>query len=155
VNIKEYPGIKAVKKNSQLDVPKNMWTIPYLLFAYDVKRSNFQNKRRADKNESNTLTDGMKKRIQFNKGDCVITNRAASRRYYSAHYFFSRLKALSRTLPQFIDESRNYPNTEDTIYRRPEWCYYTQRVAYWNEVYDSIMAEQYCLVIKEERHEGI
>jgi hypothetical protein len=31
------------KKDSQLEIPKNMWTIPYLLYAsYDVKRSYFQ-----------------------------------------------------------------------------------------------------------------
>jgi hypothetical protein len=104
---REYKGVVgdqrkfvSVKKESQLDVPKNKWTIPFLLHAYDVKRYNFQNKRRADKSGSNTLnTDGIKKRIQYNKGDCVITNRAASRRHNSARYFFSRLKALSGTLP--------------------------------------------------------
>jgi hypothetical protein len=124
------------KKESQLDIPKNFWTIPYLLHAYDVKRSNFHNKRRADKNGVNNLTDEYKKRIQFNKGDCVITNRAASRRHYNARYLFSRLKALAGTIPIFKDEASmmNYPNTEDTCYRRPEWRHYTQRVAYWNEV---------------------
>jgi hypothetical protein len=39
----------STKKESQRDIPKNMWTIPFLLHAYDVKRSNFQNKRRDDK----------------------------------------------------------------------------------------------------------
>ncbi len=33
----------STKKESQRDIPKNMWTIPVLLHAYDVKRSNFQN----------------------------------------------------------------------------------------------------------------
>jgi hypothetical protein len=31
----------SVIKDGQRDIPKNMWTIPYLLHAYDVKRSNF------------------------------------------------------------------------------------------------------------------
>ncbi len=69
----------SLKKDSQRDVPKNMWTIPYILHAYDVKRSNFQNKRRADKNGLTLLTDGYKRRKKYNKGDCVITNREASR----------------------------------------------------------------------------
>jgi hypothetical protein len=43
------------KKETQLDVPKNFWTIPYILYAYDVKRSNFHNKRKADKNEFNLI----------------------------------------------------------------------------------------------------
>jgi hypothetical protein len=34
-----------LKKTSQLNVPKNTWTIPYLLHAYDVKRSSFMDKR--------------------------------------------------------------------------------------------------------------
>jgi hypothetical protein len=154
---REYKGVPgeagkfvSLKKDSQQDVPKNMWTIPFLIYAYDVKRSNFQNKRRADKKGATTLTDGIKKRTQFNKGDCVITNRAASRCYYSARYFFSRMKALSGTLPQFMDDTRNYPYTEDVVYRRPEWSFYTQRVAYWNAVYDSILAEQCCLVINDD-----
>ena len=32
-----------------------MWTIPYLLHAYGVKRSNFQNKRKADKKGATSL----------------------------------------------------------------------------------------------------
>ena len=56
---RDYKGIAGTdgkfiseKKESQRDIPKNMWTIPYLLHAYDVKRSNFQNKRRDDKKAS-------------------------------------------------------------------------------------------------------
>jgi hypothetical protein len=36
----------SLQKDTQADVPKNMWTIPFLLYAYDVKRSKFQNKRK-------------------------------------------------------------------------------------------------------------
>ena len=39
----------SATSEAQQGIPKNMWTIiPYLLYAYDVKRSNFQNKRNAD-----------------------------------------------------------------------------------------------------------
>jgi hypothetical protein len=62
---RDYKGIAGTdgkfitgKKESQCDIPKNMWTIPYLLHAYDVKRSNFQNKRRDDKKGFNVLTGG-------------------------------------------------------------------------------------------------
>ena len=57
----------SLKKETQADVPKNMWTIPFLLHAYDVKRSNFQNKRRNDKLGVSKLTEGLKKRVQWNK----------------------------------------------------------------------------------------
>ncbi len=57
VDPREYKGIsgekgKFVSKKTerQQDVPKNFWTIPFLLYAYDVKRSNFKNKKKADKN---------------------------------------------------------------------------------------------------------
>jgi hypothetical protein len=53
----------SLKKETQADVPKNMWTIPYLLYAYDVKRSNFQNKRKNDKLGVSKLTEGLKKRV--------------------------------------------------------------------------------------------
>ncbi len=115
-----------------------------------VKRSNFHNKRKADSKGVNNLTDGYKKRVQFNKGDCVITNRAASRRHYNPRYFFLRLKALAGTIPIFKDDTMNYLNTEVTCYRRPEWRHYTQRVTYWNEVYDAIMADQCSLNINED-----
>jgi hypothetical protein len=90
----EFGKFVSQKKESQQDIPKNMWTIPYLLYAFDLKRSNFQNKRKADKKVATTLTREMnQKRVQYNKGDCVITNRAASRRKYNARYCFSRKKA--------------------------------------------------------------
>jgi hypothetical protein len=95
----EFGKYITVKSASQIDVPKNMWTIPYLLHAYDVKRSNFQNKRNADKKGAAMLT--VKDKKQYNKGHCVITNRAASRRMYNAKYFFARKKALSAIVPVF------------------------------------------------------
>ncbi len=68
----------------------------------DVKRSNFQNKRKNDKLGVSKLIEGMKKRVIWNKGQCVITNRAASRKKYNARYFFSRMKALNvATIPEF------------------------------------------------------
>jgi hypothetical protein len=102
-----------------------MWTIPFLLHAYDVKRSNFQNKRRADKKGVNVLTCGLVKRVQYNKGDCVITNREASRRKYTAKYFYSRAKALN---PETIPIYKNPTLHEDGLCRTREWNSYTLRV---------------------------
>ncbi len=89
----EFGKFVTKKKESQLEIPKNMWTIPYLLHAYGVKRSNFENKRKADKKGATNLTREMQtNRVQFNKGDCVISNRVAPRRKYNAKYFFSGRK---------------------------------------------------------------
>jgi hypothetical protein len=107
----------SLKKESQAEVPKNMWTIPFLLYAYDVKRSNFQNKRKNDKLGVSKLTKRLTKRVQWNKGECVITDRAASRRKYNARYFFSRMKALNvATIPEFKEGRLNVPNFNDEIF---------------------------------------
>jgi hypothetical protein len=120
------------KKDSQLDIPKNMWTIPYLLHAYGVKRSNFQNKRKADKKGATNLTQKMQlNRVQFNKGDCVITNRVASRRKYTAKYFFSRKKALDLTIPLAVTDHAADINEDEQLYRRKEWQLYSTRVRHY------------------------
>jgi hypothetical protein len=132
VDPREYKGVAGIKgkfvsekKDSQLGVPKNMWTIPYLLYAYDVKRSNFQNKRRDDKKGVSVLTGGLAKRVQYNKGDCVISNRVASRRKYTAKYFYSRSKALN---PETIPVYKNPTLHEDGLCTTREWNSYTLRV---------------------------
>jgi hypothetical protein len=129
---REYKGIAGCdgkfvseKNESQRDIPKNMWTIPYLLHAYDVKRSNIQNKRRADQKGINVLTGGLARRVQYNKGDCVITNRVASRRLYTERYFNSRSKALNlETVPVY----KNAALHDAGLCRTREWNSYTFRV---------------------------
>jgi hypothetical protein len=90
------------KKENQLDIPKNVWTIPYLLHAYDVKRSNFQNKRRVDKNCVNNLTEGIKKRIQLLRTE--------------------RLHAVTGTLAIFFKiegSRRDHPDLQRRCYELP------------------------------------
>ena len=132
VDPREYKGIAGEKgifvsgkKDSQIGVPKNMWTIPFLLHAYDLKRSNFQNKRRADKKGANVLTGRLPNRVQYNKGDCVITDRVASRRKYTAKYFYSRAKALN---PATVPIYKNPTLHEDGLCRTREWNSFTFRV---------------------------
>jgi hypothetical protein len=128
----EFGKFVTQKKDTQLDIPKNMWTIPYLLHAYGVKRSNFQNKRKADKKGATNLTQKMQlNRVQFNKGDCVITNRVASRRKYTAKYFFSRKKALDLTIPLAVTDHAADINDDEQLYRRKEWQLYSTRVRHY------------------------
>jgi hypothetical protein len=101
-----------------------MWTIPYLLHAYDVKRSTFKDKVVMDKKGITTLI-GVKRK-QYNKGDCVVTNREASRRKYSDKYFFARMKALAGTIPTYKNEATN--DNPDAVHRQPEWRQYPSRV---------------------------
>ncbi len=116
----EFGKFVSQKKESQLEIPKTMWIIPYLLHAYDVKRSNFQNKRKADKKGATTLTREMNQnRVQYKKGDCVITNRAASRRKYNAKYFYSRKKALSLAIPLLRRDDAHQLNEEEEVCLSP------------------------------------
>ncbi len=118
------------KKESQRDIPKNIWTIPYLLHAYDVKRSNFQNKRRNNIKGFNLLTGGLARRVQYNKGDCVITNRGASRRLYTERYFYSRSKDLNlETVPVYNNAALH----DAGLCRTREWNSYTFRVRVINQ----------------------
>ena len=118
----------VVSERAQTQATKkfNIWTIPYLLHAYDVKRSTFIDKRALDKQGATQLTT--KKRVQYNKGDCVITDRTASRRKYSDKYFFARTKALAWTIPTYTDEGGN--DSPDAAHRQPEWRKYPHRVSY-------------------------
>ncbi len=119
----------TVKSASQINVPKNMWTIPYLLQAYDVKRSNFQNKRKDDIKGAAMLTHKEKK--QYNKGDCVITNSLKANVQCEA-LFLSRKKALSGILPVLEGEPPRFflidVEGDEPVFRRREWQLYPTRV---------------------------
>jgi hypothetical protein len=78
-----------------------------------------------DQKGVNVLTGGLAKRVQYNKGDCIITNHTASRRKYTAKYFYSRAKALNpATLPVYQDPTLH----DDGLCRTREWNSYTFRV---------------------------
>ena len=65
----------------------------------------------------------------WNKGQCVITNRVASRKKYNARYFFSRMKALNvATIPEFKEGRLNAPAFNDELFRQREWNFFTTRV---------------------------
>ena len=116
-----------VKRGEYKEEEGSLWTIPFLLHAYDVKRSSFMDKRTLDRNGVAFLTE--KHRKQYNKGDCVITNRAASRRKYNDVYFFARMKALAGTIPLYKEEKEN--DSPGAVFRQPEWRHYTTRVSYF------------------------
>ena len=90
-----------------------------------MKRSTFIDKRALDKKGATQLTKKM--RVQYNKGDCVITDRTASRRKYSDKYFFARTKALAGTIPSYTDAAFN--DSPQAANRQPEWRQYPHRVS--------------------------
>ena len=79
----------SLKKASQLTVPKNMWTLGYLLYAYGVDKATFRRRLAAEK-EGIMIGGTIGKHI----GTSVINNRQLARERYDAKFFYARQKAL-------------------------------------------------------------
>ena len=97
VDPRKYRGLKgrnsggkfvSAKTASQVGIPKNFLTIPYLLKAYDVKRGSFLNYRKAG-SRSNALLSKEEKSARV-KGRNVITCRETAKARYSVKYFYVR-----------------------------------------------------------------
>ena len=97
-----YPGTDSggkfvsAKKESQRDVPKNVYTIGYLLHAYDVSRTSFYRYRKTGppgEVSRKIPTNG-------NAGKHVITDRAFAKAQYDARYFFIRDKMFDWDVPR-------------------------------------------------------
>ena len=85
------PGVAgdfvSKKRPSQIGVPKNPWTIPYLLHAYGVSRSSFKRYAKHGYHEK-SVTDSTGARVLTR--ECVISDRACAKRTFTAAYFFMR-----------------------------------------------------------------
>ena len=77
----------SLKKMTQRGVPKGVFTIPYLLHAYDVARSTFNRKRKlrdvAPNDVMKSTTHG-----HHNKGKNVINDREFAQLLFTLSYFF-------------------------------------------------------------------
>ncbi len=113
-----------LKKSSQQGAPKNIYTIPYLMWAYNVSKCTFKRKLKEAK-QGYTPVITPKKHI----GTCVIACRDMARERYNAKNFYSHQHALS---------SRN-PSEKDM--KTPLWLKYKHRVAYWGKQFDNVVAE--------------
>ncbi len=99
VDPREHKGIQgkasggnfvSLKKASQMDVPKNMWTLGYLVYAYGVDRATFRRRLKAEK--AGIVIGGT---IGKHIGTSVINNRQLARERYDAKCFYARQKALT------------------------------------------------------------
>ena len=88
----------SMKKVSQHGVPKGVFTIRYLLYAYDVARSTFNRKRKLREVVPN---DVMKRNTQShpNKGKHVINDREFALQYFTPSYFFTQDACRHRVAP--------------------------------------------------------
>ncbi len=97
----------SLKKASQMDVPKNIWSLGYLVCAYGVDRATFRWRLKAEK-EGIVIGGTIGKHI----GTSVINNRVIARERYDANCFYARQKALMNSEPpedqQKVKEWQNY-----------------------------------------------
>ena len=130
---REYHGVRGTdtggkfvsqKKRSQQGVPKNIYTIPYLMWAYNVTKCTFKRKLKEAK-QGYTPVSTPKKHI----GTSVIDCREMARERYNAKHFYCHQNALSSR-----DPSEGDMNTQ-------LWHKYKHRVAYWGQKFDMLVAE--------------
>jgi hypothetical protein len=79
----------SLKKESQIGVPKNIWTLGYLMHAYGVDKATFRRRWKAAK-EGIKMTETVGNHV----GTSVINNRKLARERYDAKFFYAREKAL-------------------------------------------------------------
>jgi hypothetical protein len=105
VDPREYKGVRgktsggkfvSLKKASQMEVPKNVWTLGYLLYAFDVDKATFRRRLKAEK-EGVVVGATIGKHI----GTSVINNnRPLARERYDAKFFMQGKKLCSTASPQ-------------------------------------------------------
>jgi hypothetical protein len=79
------------KTPSQQGVPKNVHSLAYLLYAYNVSKTTFF--RRRDSFTCGKLSTVLGK--GYNKGLTAIDNREIASEWYTARFFYAREKAMS------------------------------------------------------------
>ena len=134
---REYTGIRdknsggkyvSTKKTSQQGIPKNVFTIPYLMWAYDVKKPTF--KRRLKESKQGIIEVAPKKHTDTS----VINCRVLARERFNAKYFYTHEKAItSRDVDPMATTQAQY---------RPEWLRYKYRVGYWGKEFDKLIETQ-------------
>jgi hypothetical protein len=111
--------ISLKKDDSQIGIPKNIWTLGYLVYAYDVDKATFRRRLKAAK-EGIPIGETIGKHM----GTSVITNRQLARERYDAKFFYAREKAL---------QSREQT---EPAYKVKEWQCYKYRVAFWGKRFE-------------------
>ena len=97
---REYKGIigknsggkfVSKKKPTQAGVPKNVHSLGYLLYAYNVSKTTFFRRRDAFTNVKLSKVQGK----GYNKGLTAIDNRGIASEFYTPRFFYARAKAMS------------------------------------------------------------
>jgi hypothetical protein len=125
VDPRAYKGIRGAggvwvsgKSETQVGIPKNHYTIPYLLYAYDVSRTSFQRRVKQAKQGKPFLTPS---KPHKHKGASVIDNLQLSKAKHTPRFFFARTHAMSADIIPPENKA---------------WNCYKEKEAYWCVVWD-------------------
>ena len=130
---RDYTGVRSsdsggkyvsLKKNSQQGIPKNIYTIPYLMWAYKVNKCTFKRKLKESKQCYAPKITPTK-----HTGTSVIDCRELARERYNAKHFYCHEQALSSREPM------------EAGMKTTLWNKYKHRVAYWGHIYDKLVAD--------------
>jgi hypothetical protein len=122
---KDTGGRHVTKKSAkQKDVPKNVHTIPYLMWAYEVSKCIFKRRLKQQKMGLPLCEASLTKYI----GLSVIECRELARERYNPKFFYSHEKAML---------SRD-PTSDDQCV--PEWKKYKYRVGYFGKIFDNAVS---------------
>ncbi len=110
----------SLKRDGQIGIPKNIWTLGYLVYAYAVDKATFRRRLKAAK-EGIAIGETIGKHMSTS----VITNRQLARERYAAKFFFAREKALQSREPT------------EPAQKVKEWQCYKYRVAFWGQRFEA------------------
>jgi hypothetical protein len=115
----------SLKKDSQAHVPKNVYSLGYVLYAYGVAKTTLFRKRDAEKMGPISQKESSTKSKPPEAGKTSIDNRAIARDYYTPRFFFAREKAMGTTI--LLDK---------TGAQYPGWTTYQTRHKQWGLIFD-------------------
>jgi hypothetical protein len=115
------------KTEGQAHVPKNVYSLGYLLYAYGVAKTTFFRKRDAeklgpvpDKSIFQHLRNIKKDSMTAMTGKTAIDNRAIARDFYTPRFFYAREKAMGTTV--LLDKfEKTYPGWDNYQTRHKHW----------------------------------
>ena len=87
----------VVIKKKKAGIPTGIFTVPYLIYAYDVSETSFKRKRKELK--EGKLCIPVAEHATHHRGISVINNSQLCKERYNARYFFVRNKVLSGESP--------------------------------------------------------
>jgi hypothetical protein len=107
-------------QKNKAGIPTGVFTVPYLLHAYDLSESSFKRKRKESK--EGKICKPVAAQANHHRGTSVINNSQLSKERYNARYFFVRKKMMSGDPP-----AATYTGA---------WDNHMARQKYWGVIYD-------------------